>query len=454
MDLFAFFVMRWALYTGEILIAGFPFLFKRKRRKLFYVRLFVSIAVLVGFVFIISSVNIALFNGLGYESSVKVGTSLLGYFVFAALVFGMSCFLFAEPPLTLFSCFVQGYGVRSLCFAVYILLIAIIGQEWNFLAITGATSFVNFLIYFAVYAHVFALYMLLCGKYVFHSENTLPKRLLPAFVIVLTLLVCLHSFGELFNENDKTLYILLLCSEITSYIVLFVSDYLLRKNDQLQTENQVVASLLQEQGRQFKFSKANAEDLRMKAHDLKHQIAILRQGGEEAEKLLRSLEEDVDDFESTIYLDNQVLNITLREKWGYCKKHRIRLTYASDPNAFAHLSAVDLFTLCGNILDNAIEATMKLSNKSKRVISVAITHRNGLSCLRCDNFFEGQLREEKGKFITNKGDAFSHGFGIASIRRIALTYDGAVDIKHGNGIYVIKVSIPDPEPTETDNKEN
>lgn len=88
---------------------------------------------------------------------------------------------------------------------------------------------------------------------------------------------------------------------------------------------------------------------------------------------------------------------------------------------------------------------MKLSDKAKRVVSVSIYHRNGVSTFRCDNFYEGELSIKEGRIQTSKTDVSSHGFGIRSIQRIAKRYGGVVDIKADKGIFVLKVSIPDQE---------
>ena len=443
MDTLHFIAIRWTLFIVETLVACAPFLLFKKRRGYFYVRLGIGFALLAGAVTGIAFGTKAIMETSNYDQTVQTFTAFGGYFIALTSVIGFEIFIFKEKMTSMLSSLVQGFATRSAAFCSYVLLATLLGNQWNFLNIAGMGNIVNLFPYLGMYALTYFLIIFSTRKVIFRSNNTLTKGLFLVYSIVVVALLAIISIGEFYSENDKILYIFLLLSEITCYIVLFVSDYLLRKNDELTTENELVSRLLEEQARQFKFSKANAEDLRMKAHDLKHQVRILREGGEEAERLLSSLEEDIDDFESTIYLDNQTLNIVLREKWGYCKKHRIRMSYSGDPSAFPSMSSVDLFTLTGNILDNAIEASMKLSDKSRRVISASLYHKNGLSTFRCDNFYEGEIRVEDGKYITDKGDDLNHGIGIQSIKRIVKKYGGSLDIKTENNIFVIKVTIPD-----------
>ena len=443
MNTLHFIAIRWMLFMIETLVACTPFFLYKARRGHFYLRLGLGLASLGGVVAAIAFSSKAMMDAFNYDRASQTLISFGGYFFALISVFVFEICLFKEKMAVMLSCLAQGFATRSTAFCCYVLLGTLLGNEWNFLNIAGMANIANLFIYLGIYALVYFLIIFSTRKVIFRSNNTLTKGLFLVYSIVVVALLSIFAIGEFYSENDKALYILLLLSEITCYIVLFVSDYLLRKNDELATENELVSKLLEEQARQFKFSKANAEDLRMKAHDLKHQVKILRQGGEEAEKLLSSLEEDIDDFESTIYLDNQTLNIVLREKWGYCKKHRIRMSYSGDPSAFPSVSSVDLFTLTGNILDNAIEASMKLSDKSRRVISASLYHKNGLSTFRCDNFYEGEIRTENGKYITDKGDDLNHGIGIRSIQRITKKYGGSIDIQTKNNIFVIKVTIPD-----------
>ena len=76
--------------------------------------------------------------------------------------------------------------------------------------------------------------------------------------------------------------------------------------NELKLENQLSEVMLGNQEKQFKFSKANSELLHIKAHDLKHQIAALRKGGDKAEKVLSDLEGTIQNYESVIITENTV----------------------------------------------------------------------------------------------------------------------------------------------------
>lgn len=164
----------------------------------------------------------------------------------------------------------------------------------------------------------------------------------------------------------------------------------------------------------------------------------------EAEDLLNQLDNDISAYNEIIVTDNQVLNIILQEKWYYCKKHDIKLTMNVNPNAFSQVTNTDMYTLVGHIIDNAIEAVMQIQDKEKRIISIDITVKKGLSTIVCNNYFQGEIQYDKENktFITHKSDKISHGLGIKSIELLARKYDGISKINIDDNVFTITVSIP------------
>lgn len=445
MDIQTFFIFRSELLMFEFLFFSLPYFAKKERKKLFWITFPTTIIIyfLVGVGFaVISQYQEAQVN---YARDFSTAYNIVQYILFYLLFVLGSKINFKGSIYEIISCTTQALVLRQICYCFYILLITFIGDNYNFLTLESV-NFINGLLY--VFTHVFAaaIYCFFARKLLFKSTNTLSKSMLLIYIIASVALINIHSVAEVYSTEDYSLYFkLLICSEIVSLIILVSTDLLIRYTNRLKEENSIVLHLLDEQGNQFKFSKANSEDLRIKAHNLKHQVKILREGGPEAEKLLDELQDSINDYESTMYLDNNVLGIILRDKYSYCKKHNIKLSYISDPNAFLNVSKVDLYTLIGNILDNAIEASLKLKNKNQRVISVNISSKNGISSIRCDNYYEGKLEIENGIYKTNKLDASNHGYGIMSIDMLAKKYGGFVDIQTENQIFVLRVNVPEAE---------
>jgi len=445
MTIEGFYVFRCLILMLDLILFSTPYYLKKEKKPYFWITMPTTLIIylLIGIAFAYLNKYISDINS--FEQNLEIGMNILQTSLFFGLWFLFCRINFQGSPYEIFSCCTQTLVLRQLCYCFYILLITFIGDKFNFLAF-GSVTFINGLLYYFSYLVFATIYCIFARKLLFQAKNTLSKPMLFTYLFASAFLIIIHSVSEVISTGDYNIfYQLLIASEIMGLVILLSTDLLIRYNNKLKQENEIVLHLLEEQGNQFKFSKANSEDLRIKAHNLKHQVKILRDGGPEAEALLKDLEDSINDYESTIYLDNNILGIILRDKYSYCKKHNIKLSYISDPDAFKHVSKVDLYTLIGNILDNAIEASLKLKNKNQRVISVNISTKSGISSIRCDNYYEGELQFEKGIYKTDKVDKMNHGYGIMSIDLLAKKYGGFVDIQTENQIFVIRVNIPDNE---------
>lgn len=83
----------------------------------------------------------------------------------------------------------------------------------------------------------------------------------------------------------------------------------------------------------------------------------------------------------------------------------------------------DLVVLFGNLLDNAIEACMKVESKYRRV-DVKIGTQNELLFIQIDNSI-GEPPIQKGRnLVTTKNEKMRHGYGLKSVENIVKKYDG------------------------------
>ena len=98
-----------------------------------------------------------------------------------------------------------------------------------------------------------------------------------------------------------------------------------------------------------------------KYHDLKHQIALLRsQGNEERNGVLDQMESEIQSYEALNVTGNKVLDTVLTSKSLHCQSQGIQMTCVADGHALDFLSAMDISSLFGNALDNAIESVGKI----------------------------------------------------------------------------------------------
>jgi len=139
---------------------------------------------------------------------------------------------------------------------------------------------------------------------------------------------------------------------------------------------------------------------------------------------LLEIENEINEFDTKVNTGNVNLDIVLKEKSYYCFKHGITLYLMVDGKLLDFLPINDLYSLFGNILENAIESVMKIPDKSKRLITLKVTRKENSVFIMENNPYVGKLNLIKGIPQTTKADNNYHGFGLKSIQRIAELYDG------------------------------
>ncbi len=209
-------------------------------------------------------------------------------------------------------------------------------------------------------------------------------------------------------------------------------------------ELEAVQNVLQNQYVQYKQSRESIELINYKYHDLKHQIAFLRSENDPAkrEEFLNRMEDEIRQYEAQNKTGNQVLDTVLTTKSLYCAKHGITFTCVADGTLLDFMDVMDICSIFGNALDNAIECELKIPDKEKRLIHVTVSKQKNFLILRFENYYEEALQYKEGTLVTTKKDKEYHGYGLKSIRYTVNKYDGAVSIDTNKNWFDLKILIP------------
>lgn len=212
----------------------------------------------------------------------------------------------------------------------------------------------------------------------------------------------------------------------------------------MRRELETIQNVLQNQYQQYKQSRESIDLINYKYHDLKHQIAVLRseQDPDKRNAFLNQMEEEIKQYELQNKTGNHVLDTILTSKSLYCDKHGITLTSVADGSLLEFMDTMDICSIFGNALDNAIECELKIPDKEKRLIHVTVSQQKNFLMIRVENYFEGVLRQKEGSFATTKKEKQFHGYGIKSIKYTVDKYGGAVHIDAEKQWFDLKILIP------------
>lgn len=233
--------------------------------------------------------------------------------------------------------------------------------------------------------------------------------------------------------------------DLCGFVALYAQQEQLRQQ-RLDAELATMNALLRSQHEQYLTSERDIERANTAAHDLKHQIALLRSelDPEARSAHLDELEQVTDSLGTQHHTGNSVVDTVLTTKARVAGSHEITLTAVADGTAVSHLSAMDLATLLGNALDNAIESTSRVPDVDRRLIRVAIFTQGAFAIMRFENYFDGVLRYEDGQLATRKAERAAHGFGLKSIQHTAAKYDGTAAVTTNDSWFTLTVLIPRP----------
>ena len=248
-----------------------------------------------------------------------------------------------------------------------------------------------------------------------------------------------YSLGQYYKEiaTARTLV------DIAGVAVLY-AHHVSCKSRAIHKELEAVQNTLQSQYQQYKQSRESIDLINMRYHDLKHQIQYLKdeQDTKKRNEFLDQIESDIKKFELQNKTGNAVLDTILTGKSLYCYKHGITMTSVADGKLLDFMNVVDICSIFGNALDNAIESVMQISDKEKRLIHVTVSSLNDFVMIRIENYYEGKLLTDGDDYLTTKDDKHFHGYGIKSIKYTADKYDGAVYINTNDNWFDIKIAIP------------
>ena len=231
-----------------------------------------------------------------------------------------------------------------------------------------------------------------------------------------------------------------------------------------------LSMLSEKQHQQYLIQKESMEAVNRKYHDLKHYLTAMEaeldhaariSGGETSpfptdgsasqaspeetylRQFIRQLRREISPYETIQATGNRVMDVLLAERIQECQEKHIRFIPLISGKELSVFHTIDLCTLFGNAMDNAIEASLLLP-EDEREISVKIGVSDSILILRFQNFSRPVAEGKDSTFHTTKEDTSSHGYGLESIRTIAEKYNAAMTAHYENGQFELTILVPLP----------
>lgn len=209
------------------------------------------------------------------------------------------------------------------------------------------------------------------------------------------------------------------------------------KNIELQRD--IAARLRTEEREKLSTDKAIIDLLNIKAHDLRHHLTA---SGPDANAAMSETIAVLQAYEELVQTGNEALDAILAHKLRQATETKIKLTFMVDGEKLSFISDIDIYSLFGNILDNAIEAVKQLDDEDKRIISVSVTSQEYFVSVSATNYFAGTINLSDGLPQTTKVDRLYHGFGLQSIKMLTEKYHGDLKLSVKEDIFTLDILFP------------
>ncbi len=305
---------------------------------------------------------------------------------------------------------------------------------WTSYSIMG--SLVSYVVYALVCLVTCALHKRIVKKL---PDDASPSAMSITLCAFMFCQIVLEFCGRVFTADQSALFLYYMCALlytlITYVVILAISQltYYRRHNEDMQ-------NFIRNKMQYYQMSRDGITSLQIKCHDLKHQIAAIRTKSQQENfsKYLDRLEDSIIEYGTVVECGNETINVVLTEKNILCTTSGVKFSYIIDGTLFGFMTEMEIYSLFGNALDNALESCSKVTDPEKRVISLKALARGDMVVLHVENCFEQALTMVDGMPQTTK-TGVGHGFGLRSIQNIAEKYGGVASVVAEDGLFKLTV---------------
>lgn len=199
-------------------------------------------------------------------------------------------------------------------------------------------------------------------------------------------------------------------------------------------------SLLKQEGE----IRALHESIRQIKHDMRNHLMVigsyLSDGDyDNAKDYTSKILDKLNSARSYVDTGNSLMNHILNEKLNFAREKGISVKAEIENLSFSKMESLDFSAMLSNILDNALEASIK--EKAPEII-VTISAKRGYETISVKNRITASVLARNPDLCTEKADKHKHGIGVKQIKAAAEKNGGMYDFYEEEGYFCVCVFIP------------
>lgn len=214
-------------------------------------------------------------------------------------------------------------------------------------------------------------------------------------------------------------------------IAILIFYFFNQMEQQLETEEKM-AALYRQKDFEKEYIEASAqhlEQMKQFQNDCALQIKELHEAVKQpnyqihTRQLLDQSQNRINSSRQTVYSLHPLLNALLSVKKDLATQKNIPMEIHCTHSSDIGIADIDLCSVLGNLLDNAIEACEQITQEERK-ITVDINERSGFLIINITNSINSQTPEIKRIGFTSKEDRQNHGLGLRMVERICSGHEG------------------------------
>ncbi|MCM1228469.1 MAG: ATP-binding protein, partial [Clostridium sp.] len=132
---------------------------------------------------------------------------------------------------------------------------------------------------------------------------------------------------------------------------------------------------------------------------------------------------------------NDTVDAILNVKQKYAEEKGISFIINAEVPENCNISSFDFSALLGNLIDNAIEASV---NEKSPIINIIIKPVKKMFIISILN----KCTKSDKSLVTGKSEKYLHGLGLISVKKTVKKYNGEFNIETSDDFFEVKIMIP------------
>ena len=282
----------------------------------------------------------------------------------------------------------------------------------------------------------------LLAKKRFQFKNTIWQDWLRVMLFPLTTTFCSVMFFQIYEIESNAGTELLLCEIVLLFfdvMAIWLLDYMDQQQAALQDNIILKRSIKQEKESMEALVDAYS-DQRRKTHDFQNQLAIIyglaQQESPDSQVLnyVRPLLKKEILPTLITKTGRNVVDILLTQKYSVAIKNQILFQMQLGDLSDFPLSDEELIVVLSNLLDNALNACMDISNSKERRILLKMRTKEAAGFLYLENPTAHNVEILDNKIVPSKTTSIEHGYGLKNVTAI-LDNIGALYVFDYNSVF-------------------